>query len=260
MEIHQIIQEKLDGIETDFGVQILYACESGSRAWGFASEDSDWDVRFIYAHPPAWYVSLLPGRDVIELPVNAVLDISGWDLRKALNLMCKSNPPLLEWLDSPIVYRKEERFFEGMRELIPDFFSAKACGYHYLHMAQKNYRAFMKEDLVKLKKYLYILRPVLGCLWLEQRDGPVPMRFEAMVDALLAEGQLKSDIHHLVELKKTQPEMGVGPKIPSINAFLEREMARLEEVACELDVPESKTRRAGEFFRHTLRRLWPREW
>ncbi|MEM6906851.1 MAG: nucleotidyltransferase domain-containing protein, partial [Pseudomonadota bacterium] len=96
------IMAKLTGIERDFGVRILFAIESGSRAWGFPSPDSDYDVRFVYVHPTDWYLSLTPGRDVIELPIRDDLDIGGWDLRKALNLLLKPNPVMLEWLSSPI--------------------------------------------------------------------------------------------------------------------------------------------------------------
>ena len=105
--VDEEIQRSIDEIEQSENVTVLYACESGSRAWGFHSQDSDYDVRFIYAHPPDWYLSvdLEKKRDVIERPILDDLDVSGWDLRKSLQLFRKSNPPLLEWLDSPIVYR-----------------------------------------------------------------------------------------------------------------------------------------------------------
>ncbi len=254
--MNELIQQKLTEIERERGVRVLYACESGSRAWGFPSPDSDWDVRFIYIERPEWYVTVTPRRDVIEMPINDALDISGWELRKTLNLMRKSNPPLLEWLDSPIVYQQDDAFVAGIRELVPLYFSPKSCAYHYLHMARHNYREFMKEDVVKLKKYLYILRPVLGCLWLENRSGPVPMRFETLVDELLDEGQLKEDIRGLVALKKETPELGKGPKIPSINLFLEKQMAHMEAVASELDTGDRVVKPADNFLRETIRRVW----
>jgi predicted nucleotidyltransferase len=104
--INKLILEQLEQIEQEEQVTILYACESGSRAWGFPSQDSDYDVRFIYLHKPEWYLSIYDKRDVIERPINNMLDINGWDLRKALNLFRKSNPPLLEWLQSPIQYKE----------------------------------------------------------------------------------------------------------------------------------------------------------
>lgn len=252
----KIITEKLESIERELGIKVLFACESGSRAWGFESDDSDWDVRFIYLHPPAWYLTISPGRDVIELPINSDLDISGWELRKALNLMRKSNPPLLEWLDSPIVYQQDDEFVEAFRQLIPVYFSPKSCTYHYLSMARNNYREHMKDDYVKLKKYLYILRPVLGCLWLESNRGPVPMKFETLVHTLIDESQLKQDILHLVERKKQESELGKGPKIPSINAFIDAQLERIESMAPELDDALQNIDPANTLFLQTLRRLF----
>jgi uncharacterized protein len=104
MTILDEIQACLSDIEKTHQVKIIYSCESGSRAWGFPSADSDYDVRFLYLHPVDWYLSIEDKRDVIEVPIKNKLDITGWDLRKALQLFRKSNPPLLEWLGSPIVY------------------------------------------------------------------------------------------------------------------------------------------------------------
>lgn len=254
--MNELIQQKLTEIEREHNVRVLYACESGSRAWGFPSPDSDWDVRFIYVERPEWYVTVTPRREVIEMPINDAIDISGWELRKALNLMRKSNPPLLEWLDSSIVYQQDDAFVAAIRELVPLYFSPKSCAYHYLHIARHNYREFMREDIVKLKKYLYILRPVLGCLWLERRSDPVPMRFETLVEALLEEGQLKDDIRGLVALKKETPELGKGPKIPSINVFIEQQMERMESVAGELDTANCTTEPADKLLRATIQRVW----
>ena len=133
------IAAKLADIQVSEEVVILYACESGSRAWGFPSEDSDYDVRFIYVRPKDWYLSidLETKRDVIERPISDELDIAGWDLRKALKLFYKSNPPLLEWLGSPIIYLEQFSTAEKLRELAKTFYSAKACMYHYLNMAEK---------------------------------------------------------------------------------------------------------------------------
>lgn len=102
--MHSEIMNKLESIEQEHGIKILYAVESGSRGWGFASQDSDYDVRFLYIHPTDWYLSIEERKDHIEYPINDLLDINGWDIKKAFLLFKKSNPPLLEWLSSPIVY------------------------------------------------------------------------------------------------------------------------------------------------------------
>ena len=116
------ISEQLTNIEAAHNVRILYAVESGSRAWGFASRNSDYDVRFIYVHQPNWYLSIRDRRDVIECPISDDLDISGWDLRKALGLFSKSNPPLLEWLGSPIIYKDVYELADNMREMLTTAF------------------------------------------------------------------------------------------------------------------------------------------
>lgn len=254
--MNELIQQKIQQIESEQTVRVLFACESGSRAWGFPSPDSDWDVRFIYVEQPDWYFTIHPGRDVIEMPINESLDISGWELRKALGLLLKSNPPLLEWLDSPILYAADDTFVAGMRKLLEEYFSPKACAYHYLRMAQNNYPEFMKGDEVKLKKYLYILRPVLGCLWLERRKDPVPMQFETMVNELIDDHLLKEAIDNLIAKKKVTSELGKGPKIPLINAFLDREITRLEQVAEHLDATSYTTQSADRFLRDTVERIW----
>ena len=142
------ITEQLSIIEDQYQVKILYACESGSRAWGFASTDSDWDIRFLYIHPLQWYLSvdLETKNDVIELPIKDDLDFSGWDLRKGLKLFYKSNPPLIEWLHSPIVYRDEAGLANRLRMMLGQFYSPRSCFHHYLHMAKGNYREYLKGE------------------------------------------------------------------------------------------------------------------
>ncbi len=148
------IIQTLHDIEKDHDVCILYACESGSRAWGFASQDSDYDVRFIYVRKPEWYLSkdLDYKPDVIELPIVDELDVNGWDLRKALQLFRKSNPPLLEWLDSPVVYLENGSAATRLQELIPTSYSPVSCMYHYFKMAKRNFREYLRGDRVRLKK------------------------------------------------------------------------------------------------------------
>ncbi len=181
---------RLAEIEQEKQVRVLYACESGSRAWGFPSVDSDYDVRFLYIHPIDWYLSIEEKRNVIERPIDEHIDISEWEIRKALNLFRKSNPPLLEWLQSPIIYKEQYSAAQNMRALLPEFYSPVACLYHYLHMAHGNFREYLKGETVWIKKYFYMLRPVLACKWIEQDLGPVPMEFEALVDRIIEDGGL----------------------------------------------------------------------
>lgn len=138
------IANEIDAIERIHHVRILYACESGSRAWGFASQDSDYDVRFIYMHDTAWYLRLGETRDVIEWALDEVLDINGWDLSKALRLMRASNPTVVEWLNSPIVYRERDEF-TSVRNLVDSAFSPRPIIYHYLNMARKTKRPIFPQ-------------------------------------------------------------------------------------------------------------------
>ena len=168
------IQKELAQIEQTQNVRILLAVESGSRAWGFASPDSDYDVRFIYVRPKDAYLRLQKHRDVIELPINDALDINGWDLTKTLRLLHKSNPTLFEWGASPIVYLETD-FAARFKSVMGRYFSSKRGLYHYIHMAAGNYREYIKGDMIKAKKYFYVLRPVLACRWILDKGSPPPM-------------------------------------------------------------------------------------
>jgi len=221
------IQEALTRVETEHEVTVLYACESGSRAWGFASADSDFDVRFVYLRRTPWYLSIAPRRDVIEIPVSGQLDVSGWDLPKALDLFRRSNPPLLEWIQSPIVYRAKSRLIERLRGLLPSYYSPISCMYHYLSMADGNLREYLKGEEVWTKKYFYVLRPVLACLWIERGLGPAPTEFQKLVDAVAPGGALRAEIERLLEQKRTGGELRKGPRNEVISAFIEGQMTRL---------------------------------
>jgi uncharacterized protein len=248
----------LDGIERDENVRVLLAVESGSRAWGFASTDSDFDVRFIYTHEPQWYLSIdVEDRpDVIERPMRDALDVSGWDIRKTLRLFRKSNPPLLEWLQCPIVYRERFSFARQLREFLPAFYSPKASFHHYLHMAKGNLREYLKGETVWRKKYLYVLRPLLAMLWIEGGFGPAPIEFGKLVDKMLPEGDLRLAIDELVASKKDGAELDRGPRIPEISDFIEAELARLESVASTQQQAVPATERLDELFRATLTEAW----
>jgi len=232
----QEIATRLSAVEAEHDVRILFACEAGSRAWGFASPDSDWDVRFTYVHDLDWYLSVEGRRDVIELPIVDDYDINGWELRKNLRLLRKSNPVLLEWLNSPIQYRCDVGFLGTMRVLANDYYSPAACFHHYLHMARGNWREYLHGLEVKLKKYLYVLRPVLACRWIEAGHGIVPVEFGRLVDAMVMDTKLRGAIESLLARKQATSELGTGMAIPEIDEFLSTEITRLSAVAATLPV------------------------
>lgn len=224
--IHARILARLDAIESREDVRVVLAVESGSRAWGFASADSDWDVRFLYVRRPERYLSIEPPRDVIEDAAAPPLDVSGWDLAKALRLLRKSNPPLLEWLASPLVYREHPVVAPALRALRAPYHAPRAARRHYLHMARGNLREFLQGPEVRLKKYFYVLRPLLAVLWIERGLGPVPMEFDRLVAALVPPGSVRDAIADLVARKRAGAELDWGPRIEPISAFLEAELAR----------------------------------
>ncbi len=223
--MRETILSKLGEIENRENVKILLAVESGSRAWGFASPDSDYDVRFIYVRPKEDYLRLEKTRDVIELPIEGELDINGWDLDKTLRLLRASNPTLFEWFSSPIVYR-ETAFAQEFRSIMQRYFSSKRGLSHYLSMASSNYREYLKGNMVKAKKYFYVLRPVLACRWILDKGSPPPMLFSELMEAEL-DPVLLPDVNRLLDLKMNAPEINTIPKIESINRYLD---SSLEEV------------------------------
>jgi len=256
--IRKTIGEQLERLEREENVRVLYACESGSRAWGFPSQDSDYDVRFVYVREPEWYLSIYDKRDVIERPISDSLDISGWDLRKALNLYRKSNPPLLEWLQSPIQYAERYTVAEQLRAISPLTFSPKSCMYHYLNMARGNYRTYLQGDQVKIKKYFYVLRPVLACEWIERYGDMPPMAFDVLADRLLPkDGELWRTVQQLLDRKKAGEELDYEPRLAVVNDYLEERLEQLERSATLQSAgTERLDDRLDALFRSALREVW----
>lgn len=255
--MHEAIQNQLMKMEVDQQVKVLYACESGSRAWGFPSKDSDYDVRFIYIHTSEWYLSIDEKRDVIELPINDLLDINGWDIRKALKLFRKSNPPLQEWLQSSIVYLQKSTFPDRIKQLSSEVFSPVSCMHHYLSMAKGNYREYLQGPQVKIKKYFYVLRPILACLWIEKFRAMPPILFQDLVRELVTEPRLKDSIDHLLERKVRGDELDLEPRIDEINDYIEAQIAHIEAVTSSLPhTSVDPTPKLDVLFRSILREAW----
>ena len=221
----QRIDQTLCELEREHGVRILYAAESGSRAWGFASPDSDYDVRFVYVRPAADYLRLTAPRDVIEYMPDDVLDVSGWDLQKALRLLAKSNPTLFEWNNSPIVYRTTQAW-QTVSAVMDSYFGFKAGLWHYLSIAYNNYHTMGTGETVRLKKYFYVIRPLLACLWILERGTPPPMRFTHLMEAYL-DASLKPVVEHLLAAKMRASESGRGARIAALNEYIEAQLVSL---------------------------------
>ncbi len=234
-KIYKKIQSRLSIIEKEKNVKILYAVESGSRAWGFESTDSDYDVRFIYKHDINWYLSIIPKRDVIEYDIVDEFDFSGWDLRKSLFLLNKSNPVLFEWLNSPIIYKKDKYFYSKILELSKSYFYSISSIFHYLHMAKGNYKTYLKTNKVKIKKYFYVLRPILACMWIEKFNETPPMEFERLLSLLDKNTIIFKKIKNLLEEKRNGIELGIKTRINEINVFIEDKIEYYEKFVLTLD-------------------------
>lgn len=221
------ILRRLRAAEVEHGVRILYACESGSRAWGFASPDSDYEVRFLYVRDADWYLSfdVERRRDVIEYPITDEIDCGGWDLRKALYLLTRTNGALMEWLNSPVRYIEQGPCADALRALAPQVMNPTALCYHYSHMARGNAREHLFQDQVRLKKYFYVLRPLLAIRYIQQGLGVPPVEFERLMDTVLPES-LRPSVERLLEAKRRSGELGLGPKVEEINRFVEEELER----------------------------------
>lgn len=253
----ETIQKALKRIEEEHQVRILFAVESGSRAWGFPSQDSDYDVRFVYIKPLEWYLSIDDKRDVIEEPINDVLDSSGWDIRKALKLFRKSNPPLLEWLNSDIVYHDAYGFKEEMLNIRHQVFSPKSSLHHYLSMAKGNYRDYLQGEQVRIKKYFYVLRPLLACMWIEKYNTNPPILFQELLDDLLDDSQIKHIIEELLKRKIAGEELNLEKRIDELHLFIEEQMTHYTDYAAlQRSVIADPTQQLDEVYRKYLKIVW----
>src|SRR5450830_698082 len=257
-EVRADILRRIRDAEAEHGVRVLLAVESGSRAWGFASPNSDYDARFIYVHPKNWYVSvgLEEQRDVIEYSIVDDIDVNGWDLRKALRLFWKSNPAFVEWIQSPIIYTEESGFAEEARKLLPAVYSCERGVYHYRSMAKTNYRGYLKADMVPLKKYFYVLRPLLSVRWLERYGTAAPIEFSKLLHLIANEHALLADINVLLEQKRKAPELGLASPVQSINRFVESELERLDALAIAPVRYSNTTSLLNVIFRQSLAQAW----
>ena len=238
------IDAALDRIERDDNVRILFAIESGSRAWGFPSPDSDYDVRFIYARPVDWYLTIEPGRDVIERPITDDLDIAGWDIKKALGLLIKPNPVMLEWLSSPLRYRWSSDVCVELIDFAQKTAFGTSCRYHYLHLGERQWQVYAEnKETVNLKKYFYMVRPAMAIRWIRmQPDKPPPMNFQELIAGVDLPDDLTTELEQLLVKKSRSKELGEGPRIPCIDAFMQSEFAWARETTSERQPPKKRLR------------------
>ena len=246
-----LIKENLTGLQREKGVKILFACESGSRAWGFHSPDSDYDVRFVYRHPTEWYLGIEDRKDFMELPINAELDISGFDIRKLLKLFWSSNPTIFEWIQSPVIYRQEDVFINGLHALVKDYFSPKVGLHHYIGLTKNTFENFLQGEALKLKKYFYALRPILAARWIVESGTCPPMQINDL-RPLIADTLINEKIDHLLQLKAVVGEGYLIKPDPDLHAFISKELESCAAHASGLSRKETDPSALNVLFQKTI--------
>jgi predicted nucleotidyltransferase len=230
--VRQEIDRRLDRLAGEEGVRLLLAIESGSRAWGFPSPDSDYDVRFLYVRPRRDYLALSPVRDVIERPIVDEIDLNGWDIRKALGLMLRNNSVLSEWIESPIQYRDADSAIARMAELIDRHFDPNGFALHYAKLGRTAIARWLSEaGEVAVKRYFYALRPALALrvLRLDPSRRP-PMQLQRLMAQAELTPSACDEIERLVALKADTREAGLITRVPEIEALIGDELARADDV------------------------------
>jgi uncharacterized protein len=252
----------LKQIEEDYDVKIIFASDAGSRALGFSSEESDYDVRFIYIHKQEWYLSIDQHKDVLEvprhaklsIPVDPRLDASGWEITKALRLYRKSNPSMLEWLNSKIVYCNDQGMATKLKSIQHNFFSPKPYISHHLNLVKKNFTSLQKNEKIKIKLYLYVLRSIMAAKWIEKHQSVPPVDFKELL-MVMPDCMVKEEAKKLL-VSKQAGEDYIDKNI-LINEFIIDEIDRIEKYVKDLNSKVADSTEAlNRIFRETLKEVW----
>ena len=250
------IMRQLAAIQAEENVRILFAIESGSRAWGFPSPDSDYDVRYVYVHDEDWYLSIEQGRDVIEKPLIDDWDVNGWDLKKAIGLLLKPNPVLLEWMSSPVHYLWDEAAVSALQDFADKYITPSSCIAHYYHLGKRTWeRNIDGQDQINLKKYFYVLRPALALRWVRMNpDRLPPMNFQKLVDGTDISDETQDEIADLLEKKSKASEVGFGKRIGVLDDIITAEFSWASETGFpKFPVTYDIMSEANALFRRLLR-------
>jgi hypothetical protein len=230
----------------------LFACESGSRGWQFPSPDSDYDVRFIYVRSYSFYLSVLDRKYDVQFPIEGDLDVYGWDVRKVLQLIRKSNTTPFEWLQSPIVYIQQPGFKEALWDLCQRYFSQRANIHHYLGIAKGAMDTLENGDEIKIKKLFYVLRPLLAAKWCMEKESIAPMTIGPLMTLLPAD--LQQHMNDLISLKATAKESFVIKIDKELHTYIHAEFIQLTEASAHLKRDHFAADALDDFFVKTITR------
>ncbi|WP_052226936.1 nucleotidyltransferase domain-containing protein [Microbacterium mangrovi] len=243
------IDERLQDVARTHDVRIPWAIESGSRAWGFPSPDSDYDCRFIYVRHPSAYLTLWRVRDVIETPLDHIFDVNGWDLAKAVRLIAKGNVAAIEWLQSPIVYSGDEGFRDRLLALGDEIMPRDAVGRHYLHVGRRQ----LHIGSGSLKRFFYALRPAAALRWMDDHPEAVipPMDLPTLLAESSVTSQIRDAASELIAAKAVTRELGAGTPPGVLEDFVAAELERgavFDVRMPDQDRQQQVCRRADEWF------------
>jgi predicted nucleotidyltransferase len=255
MDIKRRILGKLDETEEEYGVKIVLAVESGSRGWGFPSLNSDYDVRFVYARSIDWYLSLDDGNDCIGFDPDPVFDIQGWDIRKALRLMRRSNASILEWLSSPVRYREDAALASEMKLLGEKCFDMSRCVKHYKSIAWNSLKLIEESEMAKLKKYFYCLRPLAASQYILKTGKFPPMEYLKTISGIDMPESIREEAAKLVDMKKATNEDLLIVKNQVLISHIKGALACVDKEAEKLPKREKMdTSELDAFFKKAIER------
>lgn len=250
----------LDRAATEHGVLVPLAIESGSRAWGFPSPDSDYDCRFVFVRPVRQHLTPWPERDVIEFALEDELDANGWEFGKALRLLLKGNAVIIEWLRSPVIYRAESWFRDEFLAFAKRVANREAIARHYLHLGERQRRVYFGDGTaVAQKKIFYALRPAATLRWFRMRpdEAIAPMHFPTLMEECDPPADLRREVEDLMARKALTRELGEAPLSPAVAAFIDSEFEKGRELweAGRARATEDEKAQAAEFYRRVVERL-----
>ncbi|MDF2191189.1 nucleotidyltransferase domain-containing protein [Paraflavitalea sp. CAU 1676] len=248
--MQQAIMEKLAAIKEQYNIEILFACESGSRGWQCPSPDSDYDVRFIYIRPSRYYMSVANQGYDLNFPINDELDIYGWDLKKLLQLMLKSNTTPFEWLQSPIVYDQRPGFRDDLWALSQHFFSQRSNIHHYLGIVTGAFKSIDQEGMISIKKLFYVLRPLLAAKWCLEKDNIAPMTVSSLMELMPARYQQEAQVW--LRKKAGRKEGSLIRMSESLRSYIEQQFLDISNASRALESNYFKPDQLDEFFIKTI--------
>jgi uncharacterized protein len=236
-ETQAYIRAKLDDLAKLHNIIIIHAVESGSRAWGFPSKDSDYDVRFIYAHDLGHYLCVDHKRDVIEAPIlhddflGVEFDLKGWDIKKAIYLALRGNVVVNEWLTSPIRYIYNNHYYNDLVGFINEVSELTSYLYFYRNHMHKPWNSYSREksEPIKIKHYCYVMRCALSLKWLEKQKTSPPMDVPSLLKGIDLDKNLRNEINLLISSKAESVESSNMPRSAILDDFIDNAISEERE-------------------------------